>query len=43
MLALIVALAALSTVAIAALLVNIFERQQEADLYLRTVDLQRTK
>jgi len=71
MLALVVALAALSTVAIAALLVNIFERKQEArnpfyrvvelndtiddpavwgknfpmqyDLYLRTVDMQRTK
>ena len=70
-LALVVALAALSTVAIAALLVNIFERKQEArnpfyrvvelndtiddpaiwgknfpmqyDLYLRTVDMQRTK
>src|SRR5438477_10872541 len=71
MLALVVALAALATVAIAALLVNIFERKQEArnifyrvvelndtiddpaiwgkdfpmqyDLYLRTVDMQRTK
>src|ERR1700739_1211738 len=71
MLALVVALAALATLAIAALLVNIFERKQEArnpfyrvvdlndtiddpatwgkdfpmqyDLYLRTVDMQRTK
>ena len=71
MLLLVVALAALATVAIAALLVNIFERKQEAknpfyrvvelndtiddpavwgknfpmqyDLYLRTVDMQRTK
>jgi nitrite reductase (cytochrome c-552) len=71
MLALVVALAALATVAIAALLVNIFERKQEArnpfyrvvelndtiddpavwgknfpmqyDLYLRTVDMQRTR
>ena len=71
MLALVVALATLATVAIAALLVNIFERKQEArnpfyrvvelndtiddpaiwgkdfpmqyDLYLRTVDMQRTK
>src|SRR4029077_4472634 len=71
MLALVVALAALATVAIAALLVNILERKQEArnpfyrvvelndtiddpaiwgkdfpmqyDLYLRTVDMQRTK
>src|SRR6201997_312163 len=68
---LVVALAAVATVAIAALLVNIFERKQEAknpfyrvvelndtiddpaiwgknfpmqyDLYLRTVDMQRTK
>ena len=71
MLLLVVALATLATVAIAALLVNIFERKQEAknpfyrvvelndtiddpavwgknfpmqyDLYLRTVDMQRTK
>jgi nitrite reductase (cytochrome c-552) len=71
MLLLVVALAALATIAIAALLVNIFERKQEAknpfyrvvelndtiddpavwgknfpmqyDLYLRTVDMQRTK
>ena len=71
MLALVVVLAALATVAVAALLVNIFERKQEArnpfyrvvelndtiddpavwgknfpmqyDLYLRTVDMQRTK
>ena len=71
MLLLIVMLAALATVAIAALVVNIFERKQEAknpfyrvvelndtiddpavwgknfpmqyDLYLRTVDMQRTK
>ena len=71
MLALVVALATLATVAIAALLINIFERKQEAknpfyrvvelndtiddpavwgknfpmqyDLYLRTVDMQRTK
>jgi nitrite reductase (cytochrome c-552) len=71
MLLLVVALAALSTVAVAALLINIFERKQEArnpfyrvvelndtiddpavwgknfpmqyDLYLRTVDMQRTK
>ena len=71
MLFLVIVLAALATVAIAALLVNIFERKQEArnpfyrvvelndtiddpavwgknfpmqyDLYLRTVDMQRTK
>src|SRR5579871_6508207 len=71
MLALVVALAALCTLAVTALLINIFERKQEAknpfyrvvelndtiddpaiwaknfplqyDLYMRTVDMQRTK